>query len=95
VLLVSARLARHDGPMPAPDGPGPRATRARRFRLATGGMIVGALLVLVSGLGQIAFAPERWLRLLGVLQVWLAGMVLAGVYFMARAERAAQPDRHR
>jgi hypothetical protein len=58
-------------------------------------MIVGALLVLVSGLGQIALAPERWLRLLGVLQVWLAGMSLAGVYFMVRAERAARPNRRR
>ena len=94
-MLASNRLARHDGPVAVPDGPSPRATRARRFRLAAGGMIVGALLVLVSGLGQIAFAPERWLRLLGVLQVWLAGMVLASVYFMARAERAARPDRRR
>jgi Kef-type K+ transport system membrane component KefB len=58
-----------------------------------GGMIVGALLVLLAGLGQLAFAPERWLRVVGVIQVWLAGMVFAGVYFMWRAEQRPKPER--
>jgi hypothetical protein len=59
------------------------------------GMVLGALLVLLAGLGQVAWAPERWLRVVGVIQVWLAGMVFAGVYFMWRAERGSNPDRRR
>jgi hypothetical protein len=58
-----------------------------------GGMIVGALLVLLAGLGQLAFAPERWLRGIGVLQVVLAAAILAAVYFMWRAEQRPKPER--
>ena len=73
-------------------------TRARRHAAPPGRALVLLLLVTASivglfaaGLWMIAFAPERWQRVVGQVIAFLATIQMVAVPFLWRAWRAQRP----